>query len=158
MTTLPHHQTDSDTIILCDTLAARDQRTIIFYILYSMDACGYEMSAPASIAQFSAGFLCSIDPQGDIALRITAIATGRQELDEQIRPLLQHWKLERLSVATRLVLRMALWELMHTNIDIPIIIDEALELAKSFAELDAYKFVNGILDEWVKRNRAQESH
>lgn len=154
MTSSPHNRTESETVILCDTLAARDQRTIIFYILYIIDACNYELSPAASIAQFSSGFLCSIHPEGDIALRINAIASQRHDLDEHIRPLLQNWKLERLSVATRLVLRMALWELLNTATDVPIIIDEALELAKSFAELDAYKFVNGVLDEWVKRNRS----
>lgn len=146
----------SDSIVLCDALSARDQRTIMFYILYIVDACGYQISVPAAIAQFSKGFSCLIEPDGELACRIAKVVADREMLNEQIKPLLQNWKLERLSVATRLVLYLAVWELLHTKLDAPIIMDEALELAKSFAETDAYKFVNGVLDEWVKRSRPAE--
>jgi N utilization substance protein B len=42
--------------------------------------------------------------------------------------------------------------LKSTDLDVPVVINEALELAKIFAEKDGYKFVNGVLDEWAKRN------
>lgn len=151
MTFSPDERSEHE-IIVCDTLPVREQRTIAFYLLYIMDVSGYEPSVEAVTDQFSRGYFCSIDPAGFIAQRVTAIIARREELDNKMRPLLQNWKLERLSVATRLIIRMALWELECTDLDVPIVINEALELAKMFAEQDAYKFVNGVLDEWAKQN------
>ena len=47
---------------------------------------------------------------------------------------------------------MALWELQQPKAIASIVINEAVELAKIFAEKDAYKFVNGILDQYCKQN------
>jgi N utilization substance protein B len=140
------------TVIVCDTLPVREQRVIIFYLLYIMDVSGYELSSELAIDSFTQGYFCTIDTQGFIAQRVHAVVAAREELDNAMRPLLQNWRLERLSVSTRLITRMALWELEHTDLDVAIVINEALELAKTFAEQDAYKFVNGVLDEWAKRH------
>jgi N utilization substance protein B len=48
-----------------------------------------------------------------------------------------------------------MWELFHTDMPTSIVINEAVELAKCFSEKDAYKFVNGILDEAVKEKESQ---
>ena len=50
----------------------------------------------------------------------------------------------------KLILRLALWELLHTDTDPVVIINEAVELAQCFAEQDAYKFINGVLDSYRK--------
>lgn len=139
-------------MVQCDTLPLREQRTIVFYLLYMLDVSAYEVSMESIIDQFSRGYFCVINPGGFIVQRALSITQGRSALDEAIKPLLQNWKLERLSVTTRLLLRMALWELKNTPLDVPVVINEALELAKIFAEQDSYKFINGILDEWSKRN------
>ena len=75
----------------------------------------------------------------------------REELDSQIKPLLKNWKFERLGCCTRLILRLALWELKQPDSIPSIVINEAIELAKAFAEKDAYKFINGLLDEASKK-------
>ncbi|MFH0898196.1 MAG: transcription antitermination factor NusB, partial [bacterium] len=82
----------------------------------------------------------------------------RKQFDDQIKPHLKNWKLERLGCCTRLILRMALWELSQPNSVPSILINEAVELAKTFAEKDAYKFVNGILDEICKSISKKEDH
>jgi N utilization substance protein B len=74
-------------------------------------------------------------------------------LDEQIKPLLDNWKFERVGCVTRIILRMSIWELVHTQLDYSIVINEAIELAKGYAESDAHKFINGILDKWVKEHK-----
>lgn len=66
-------------------------------------------------------------------------------------PLLANWRIERIGVCTRLILRIAAWELLHTEIEPRVVINEAIELAKCFCERDAYRFVNGVLDEALKR-------
>ena len=76
---------------------------------------------------------------------------NRQMLDDAIKPLLHNWRFDRIGVCTKLILRLALWELHNTQTSANIVLNEAIELAKCFAERDAYKFVNGILDEAVKK-------
>lgn len=148
----PFDRHADDEIVHCDTLPVREQRTIVFYLLYMIDASSYGISIESVIDQFSRGYRCTINPDGFIIKRAISITQERDQLDAEIKPLLQNWKLERLSVATRLILRMALWELKNTVLDVPVVINEALELAKTFAEQDSYKFVNGVLDEWAKRH------
>jgi N utilization substance protein B len=75
----------------------------------------------------------------------------QEQADEIIKPLLRNWKLERLGCCTRLILRLAIWELHQSDAMPSIVINEAIELAKCFAEKDAYKFINGILDEASKK-------
>ena len=67
-----------------------------------------------------------------------------------IDPLLEssadNWRLERMAVVDRLIMRMAVYELVHTETPKAVVIDEALELAKTFSGDEAVPFVNGILD------------
>jgi transcription antitermination protein NusB len=138
-----------------DDLSQRDIRTLIFYLLYAMEAFDYTVSLESVADNFSRGFHIAISPEGEVFKRSAAIIREREELDQEIKPLLSNWRLERLGYSTRLILRMAVWELKHTDTAASIIINEAIELAKCFAELDAYKFINGVLDEWLKRHRTE---
>lgn len=68
------------------------------------------------------------------------------ESDEAIKPLLQGWTIERLPTIDRLLLRMGTFELRHRpQTPRPVIINEAVELAKRFSTEDSGKFVNGVL-------------
>ncbi len=79
------------------------------------------------------------------------LAAGTVEHLEEIDPLLaahaEHWRLPRMAIVDRLILRLAVFEFLHSR-DIPrkVVINEALELARTFSTDDAIKFVNGILD------------
>ena len=139
-------------IINCDTLSPRDQRSVIFHLLYAIDSFEYEVSFESVVDNFCRGFLCEIGQKSEIYKKAVSIVEQRHMLDEQIKPLLQNWRFDRIGVCTRLVLRIALWEFLNTDIAHPVIINEGVELAKCFAEIDAHKFVNGLLDEWVKNN------
>lgn len=143
-------------IIPCDTLSPRDQRTVIFHLLYALDSFEYQVSFEAVVDNFCRGFLCDIDPTKPLYKKAQAIAEQRHEIDEHIKPLLHNWRFDRIGLCTKLILRIALWELMNTDLASSVVINEAIELAKCFAEIDAHKFVNGILDEWVKNNTKSE--
>jgi N utilization substance protein B len=70
-----------------------------------------------------------------------------QALDAIIETHSRHWRLDRLAVIDRLILRLAIWELRHDQETPPAaVINEALELARRFSGEDAVKFVNGVLD------------
>ncbi|MCI0329399.1 MAG: transcription antitermination factor NusB [candidate division Zixibacteria bacterium] len=72
---------------------------------------------------------------------------NREKLDGEIEPKLKNWKLSRIALLDRIIMRMALAE-WHFFPDIPekVAIDEAVELAKKFSTAESGHFVNGILD------------
>jgi N utilization substance protein B len=62
--------------------------------------------------------------------------------------------LERAGVIERCVLRLAFYELEHTDTPVPVVINEAVDLAKYFSNPEAGAFVNGILDRHARRRSA----
>ena len=140
-------------IITPEELSLRDQRALILQLLYAADSADYTISLQAIAENLYHGFQIKIDPESDFFKKTHAIILAQSDLDEKIKPLLDNWKFERLSVCTKLILRLAIWELINTDINPVIIINEAIEIAKGFAEEESYKFINGILDEWIKRNK-----
>jgi N utilization substance protein B len=69
------------------------------------------------------------------------------EIDRLIASHAQNWRIERIAIVDRLILRLAVYELLHVPDTPPsVVIDEALELARTFSEEDAVGFVNGVLD------------
>ena len=57
-----------------------------------------------------------------------------------------NWKLERMPVVDRNILRLAAWELMRTQTPPAVVIDQAIELARRFSGDESARFVNGVLD------------
>jgi N utilization substance protein B len=129
----------------------RDFRSLVIQLLYVMESFDYTVSLESVIHNFNRGYEMDIPIDGEVALMAQSIIDTKEQLDEMVTPLLANWRLERLGTCTRLVLRVALWELVHTDTHATIVINEGVELAKAFSEKDAYKFVNGILDEAVKK-------
>lgn len=134
-----------------EDLSLREQRALIFMILYAAHAQDYEASTESVVENIDRGFGVTIAPDSRVFQWAAAIIKERDALDGQLKPLLAHWRLERIGLPTRLILRMALWELQYVDTPSTIVINEAVELAKCFAELEAYKFINGVLDEFVKK-------
>lgn len=88
-------------------------------------------------------------------VRGTVAALDR--LDGLIADAVHNWRIERLSIIDRLILRLAIYELIaRPETPAPVVIDEALELARAFSTEDAVKFINGVLD--AIRQRLEESH
>ncbi len=129
------------------SLSQREKRALIFHILYAAEACNYQISVQAIIDNFNRGFDFDMPPACPEITTAQAVVEKRYELDKKYTPFLSNWRIERIGICTKLILRYGIWELYNTNTDHKIIINEAIELAKCFAEKDAYKFINGILDE-----------
>lgn len=133
-------------------LSMRSIRSLGFNLIYAMEQFDYEVSIESIIDNFKNGFDVNI-PKDSFAIVIAkGVIEDRDELDKKMAPLLKNWEIERLGLCTRLILRMALWEFSQPDAIPSVVINEAVELAKSFAEKDAYKFVNGILDAFIKRD------
>lgn len=84
----------------------------------------------------------------DFADRL-ALGTLREmtTIDDRIRSRAEHWRIERMAIVDRNVLRLAVYEFLHGE-DTPmaVAINEALELARRFSSYEATQFINGILD------------
>jgi transcription antitermination protein NusB len=68
------------------------------------------------------------------------------EIDKQIEAKSEHWRLARMPVVDRNILRLAIYELSRQAVPAPVIIDEALELARRFSGDESLSFINGVLD------------
>ena len=76
------------------------------------------------------------------------VNTHRAEIDDTITATAENWRLSRMMPADRNVLRIATYELQHapTSEPVPVVLNEAIELARRFGTADSPAFVNGILD------------
>jgi transcription antitermination protein NusB len=96
------------------------------------------------------------DPAREFATRLALGALARvSELDERIRSRAEHWRIERMAVVDRNVLRLAVYEFLHEPTPRTVAINEALEIARRFSTYEATQFINGILDA-IKRDLDQE--
>ena len=138
-------------------LSRRAVRSLIFHLLYAVDSFDYQESLDAIIDNFNRGFDLDIPFDSQVAKVTQTIIDNREALDDAYKSYLANWRFDRIGVATKLILRFAVWELLHTDTDPRIIINEAVELAKAFAEQDAYRFINGILDRIVKQKQEEAS-
>lgn len=73
------------------------------------------------------------------------------ELDERIRSRAEHWRISRMAVVDRNILRLAVYEFTHEPTPRTVAINEALEIARRFSTYEATQFINGILDA-IKRD------
>jgi N utilization substance protein B len=67
-------------------------------------------------------------------------------IDEKIRTRAEHWRIERMAIVDRNVLRLAVFEFLYRDTPNTVAINEALETARRFSSFEATQFINGILD------------
>lgn len=97
--------------------------------------------------------VCSIEPIKDDQIRdfafflIEGVSSNLKELDRIISSIATNWHLDRMANTDRNIIRIAVFELIHTKKVPPkAVINEAIEMAKKYGDPESGKFVNGILD------------
>ncbi len=86
----------------------------------------------------------------------TGVAGTVADLDPMITEAADNWRIERMNVLDRLILRLAIYEFLHEpETPAKVVINEALELARTFSTDDSVRFINGILDA-VRRTLTRE--
>jgi N utilization substance protein B len=92
----------------------------------------------------------------DFATRlVTGTLAHLAEIDERIKSRAEHWRISRMAVVDRNVLRLAVYEFLHEPTPRTVVINEALEIARRFSTFEATQFINGILDA-IKRDLDHE--
>ena len=78
---------------------------------------------------------------------VHGVMDRKQEIDALITEHAIHWTIHRMPIVDRNILRLSLYELVwYPDVPAKVTVNEALELAKDFADDDAKRFINGILD------------
>jgi transcription antitermination protein NusB len=114
---------------------ARERALALLYEAESKDASAREVLAALPVPA----------PPAVVEL-VEGVEDNRAELDELIATHSRNWSLERMPAVDRNLLRLALFELKgRPDVPVPVVIDEAVELAKRFSTDDSGRFVNGML-------------
>ncbi len=129
----------------------RQSRIAAMQILYLMDQ-NHEFSPGDAVEYFEKQF-SEEKTEVDLFTRTLVLGVSGQaaRLDEYIRTASENWRVERMTVVDRAILRLGAFELYHCD-DIPktVTIDEMIELAKQFGSESSPAFINGVLDRMAR--------
>ena len=82
--------------------------------------------------------------------RVRGIYENLEEVDEAVQSVSPRWRVERMAIADRNILRIGAWELFESDIPPIVTINACVELGKSYGEESTPGFVNGLLDQLCK--------
>ncbi len=99
-----------------------------------------------------------VEPDEYTAEVLAGVEANQERLDQLLGERTCDWPIHRLGAIDRAVLRLAVWELTERP-DIPtaVVLNEAVELAKTYGGTDGYKYVNGVLDRVAACARPHEA-
>ena len=82
---------------------------------------------------------------------ISGVLQRRSEIDEKIKLFLKNWEIDRIPNVLRAILEISFYEILYVkDVDPPVSINEAVELAKKYFADDGPSFINGVLGSFVK--------
>lgn len=124
----------------------RKSREAALQILFSMDMLKDDSEALMTRLCEMIGAEGDIDPYRDELVR--GVIVHRAEIDGIIMRFSSNWKIGRMAGTDRNIMRIAVYEMMHQQKDVPhkVAIDEAIDIAKKFGAEESGAFINGILD------------
>lgn len=126
-------------------MATRSQaRSAVIAMLYAYDAGNDEImnQAQAFLEERKIRH-----KQQDFALNLfNGVIQKREELDSHINTHLKEWDITRIGRIEHSILRLGSYELLFSDTDAPIVINEAIELSKAYGDDNAPKLINGVLD------------
>lgn len=123
----------------------RESRRLALQVLYAADLAP-DLPSDSAFDRVSENF--DLHP-GALAFAkelVCGTLEARDAIDARIAAHARNWRLERMAVVDRNLLRLAVHELLHTGTPTEVVIDEAVELARDFGSDRSPSFVNGVLD------------
>ena len=123
----------------------RKSRETALQVLYQLNITKQDVHT--AFTQFGEHFLSDGMADDFIKRLVHGVLEHCPELDRFIERYSEHWRLDRIDIIDRNILRMALFELLYCK-EIPpkVTINEAIDLGKRFGSEDSGSFINGILD------------
>lgn len=138
------------------TGSRRKARELALQMLFQYDIAGND---PETVVLTFEELQKARPPIRDFAIRIfQGTVTHLETIDGMIVAQAENWRISRMAVVDRNIIRMSIYEFLHES-DTPklVIIDEAIEIAKKFGTQKSSQFINGILDGILKRYNLQET-
>ena len=136
-------------------------RIVALQTLYEQDfrrECGDELFDLKEVLDRNIGrYHKTIEDPEFIVSLVNGVASRAEELDSVLQPIAPEWPIDQIARMDRVILLMGLYELTHQK-DVPskVVINEAVELAKSFGGDNSSKFVNGVLGTVLRQHQAEE--
>lgn len=128
----------------------RQARELALQLLYQHELSGVSLDEMQENFEGWQGASQSVQDFADGLARGTL--GHAEEIDAFLQDQTSHWRLDRLAAVDRNILRLALYELLHHSDTPPaVVIDEAIEIAKKFGAEESARFVNGVLDGFLKK-------
>lgn len=131
----------------------RKSRELALQILFQT-----EFTPEVTVRDMASVFEKNIDSQiMDYTMTLVkGVQNHKEKIDSQIQEASRHWKIDRMASVDRNILRSAVFEMLYSQepLEPKIVINEAIEIAKVFGTQDSGSFVNGILDQIVRNDRA----
>ena len=81
---------------------------------------------------------------------VKGIIDNEDVLEEKANKYLNNWTLDRLGYTDQAIIKLAIYEMLYTNTEEKICINEAIELAKQYSDENVVKMINGVLDKVYK--------
>jgi N utilization substance protein B len=124
----------------------RKARILALQLLYQVDLIQDELEASMSLLW--GGTEASDAAHHTAEERARGVRNHLEEIDRLIQTCSDHWRIDRMAVVDRNILRLAVYELIyHPEIPEPVILNEAIELGKRFGTEESGAFINGVLDQ-----------
>jgi N utilization substance protein B len=132
----------------------RKARESALQILYQLE---FDESAPGeAVDSFWREKKAPVETKDYCRRLVEGILADRGEIDDAIQSISEHWRITRMALVDRNILRLAAFELLRAEPMPPaIVINEAIEIAKKYSGPEAAIFVNGILDALRKKIQAK---
>ena len=124
-------------------------RSWALQVLYAWESRGFDTPAKTILHDFENERQIADESREYMRELVNKVADNRSEIDGQLDHSLTNWRLERLSVIDRNILRLAAAEMLYGNSeDVPaaVSIQEAIVLAEKYGTQESPRFVNGVLD------------
>jgi N utilization substance protein B len=128
-----------------DSIPRRKSREFALQVLYQLDITKQDIIK--TLAQFKDHFSGNKERDDFMERLVLGVLEHCQEIDRFIEKYSENWRLVRMNVIDRAILRMAIFELLYCG-EIPpkVTLNEAIELGKRYGSEDSGSFINGILD------------
>lgn len=127
-------------------------REVALQSLYQLDLAGErrpDAERLAAVHRFHRGRLRSRPLVEFADVLVDGVLAHRDALDALIDERSEHWRLSRMAATDRAVLRIAAYEIHHTDTPPPVVADEAIELARRYGGESSPRFVAGIVGRLV---------
>lgn len=132
-------------------------RKLAMQILYQAEICKQQATPEMQKSFFEHHQVVIPETRSWASELVEGVNVYRAQLDTLIAKYAIGWSLDRLRPVDLCILRIAFYELLHTQSSPNVVINEAIEIARRYAAAESPKFLNGILGKYVEDTCSQAS-